>query len=231
MGGERVSNFFIREVLLKTTQLEALQHFYVNTLGLPLIASSDSALTIQTGRSRLTFQAVKTEVSPVYHFAFNIPKNQLPNARDWLRQRVSLISDERGQVEFDFANWNALAVYFYDPAGNMVELIARQNLLNASRAPFDAASIFNISEIGIVVDDVMATAQKIQREMRLNIFNDSISDDFAALGSDEGLLIVVQRDRLWFPNRQIAAMSFETTILADGVYQTHRLSPSIVVKR
>jgi hypothetical protein len=49
--------------------------------------------------------------------------------------------------------WDASAVYFHDPAGNIVELIAHQELeKNRRSGDFSAEELVGISELGIVGD-------------------------------------------------------------------------------
>ena len=102
----------------------------------------------------------------------------------------------------DFVNWNAKSVYFFDPAGNIVELISRFDLENPSEAPFGASHFLSISEIGLVLpgqkfDD--ETKQLIER-YDLPFFNKQQPlPQFKAIGDDEGLFIIVPRYRNWYP--------------------------------
>ena len=54
---------------------------------------------------------------------------------------------------FDAEAWDARAVYFHDPAGNIVELIAHHQLdRNGRTGDFAAAELVGFSELGIVGD-------------------------------------------------------------------------------
>ena len=67
--------------------------------------------------------------APFYHFALLVPGDRFDAALAWARERVELLPDrETGEVVFDFTNWDARAVYFHDPAGNIVELIAHRGI-------------------------------------------------------------------------------------------------------
>ena len=70
----------ITEVQLETHRLAAMQKFYSETLELPLVYANERSFTVQAGRTRLKFYRVKHE-EPVYHFAFNIPENQLKRGK------------------------------------------------------------------------------------------------------------------------------------------------------
>jgi hypothetical protein len=63
---------------------------------------------------------------------------------------------------------------------------------------FDERSILSISEIGLASDDVIATVAQLQGAA-MPIYDGAGSDTFAAVGDEHGLLIVVSRGRIWFP--------------------------------
>ncbi|WP_161882279.1 VOC family protein [Deinococcus alpinitundrae] len=188
---------------LACRDLKAQQHFYAGVLGLTLVASSDSGFAVQVGRTRLSFR-LQPEQPGVYHFAFNIPENQLAQAKSWIQQRAALLNED-GQDEFEAsAAWNAQMIYFCDPDGNILECIARHRLANASAQAFGPASLLNISEIGWPVKTVPGGVEHLQQQLGLSVFG-TASDTFTPLGDDEGLLIVVRLGRPWFPTAQAAA--------------------------
>jgi catechol 2,3-dioxygenase-like lactoylglutathione lyase family enzyme len=181
----------VQELLLTTPDLSAQKTFYRNVLKLPVTAESEQQFTVQAGTTKLTF--AQGALDGVYHFAFNIPENQIAEARKWLA--VPLIKASDGRDEFFSENWNAHNIYFYDPAGNILELIARHTLPNASTEPFSEKSLLNISEIGIGVEDVKAFTESCDLP-----HYGSGSDEFAPMGDENGLLIVVKLGRVWFPD-------------------------------
>ena len=89
-----------------------------------------------------------------------------------------------GDDEYHFASWNAHACYFRDPAGNILEFIARHNLKNDRPGEFSARDILAASEIGVVVDDVPGLATDVDRQLGLRPFAGTSAADFAALGDD-----------------------------------------------
>ncbi len=187
----------ILEIQLQTHRLDELRRFYRETLGFSVIRANKRSFILQAGASKIRFEKADADDEPFYHFAFNIPENQLGDAKRWLSSRVKLISRD-GRDEFRFAAWNADSVYFYDPAGNIVEFIARHNLKNASDAPFSGDSILCISEIGHPVDNVRLFSEHIRRELQLKLW-DGDEHKFAAVGDEEGLFIIVEKERPWFP--------------------------------
>lgn len=191
----------IQNLSLQTHRRDMLE-FYTQVLELPQV----DANTVQIGTSSLSFEPAKTGETPFYHFAFNIPHNQLQGAKAWAEARVSLIPDATGELVFHSKSWNSDQFYFYDPAGNILEFIARHTLSNASSQAFTAQSLLNISEIGVVCDDVPATVANLQAKTSAPFYNTQPNDSFMPLGDENGLFIVVKRGRIWFPDTGKAAI-------------------------
>ena len=120
----------IKKLSLQTAYLKTLQEFYSSILELHVQSPGEREINITIGNSDLVF-AETTTAEPFYHFAINIPSNKIEEAKDWLSNKVKLLwmEDYKDDIA-DFVNWHAKSVYFYDPAGNIVELIARFDLDN-----------------------------------------------------------------------------------------------------
>ncbi len=187
----------ILQLKLLTHHLPDLRRFYLDILGLTLVEASADSITLAAGTTRLTFTTVRDGSEPWYHFAFNIPENQLAEAKVWISERTSLLADAHGD-EFWSKHWNAHNIYFSDPVGNIGEFIARHDLDNASHAPFGPESMLEVSEMGLVVEDVPSFVGDLGRELGIEPHRGT-SDDFTAVGDDQGMLIVVRRGRGWFP--------------------------------
>lgn len=189
----------IHTVKLETSALSQVADFYRSTLGLEVITADPGKAHVRIGSSWLIFSE-NPAATGIYHFAFNIPCNQIREGMSWLeRCGISLIANEKGENQIDFPNWNAEAAYFFDPAGNIVELIARRDLQNEGTHPFGPESLMEISEIGIVTDDVLAWNARAEHDFGILPFDkQKPSPDFSALGTDMGLFIVVPENRKWF---------------------------------
>lgn len=202
----------IKEIKLATNDLSQTVSFYTQTLGLTILQQTDKDVRLIAGASILTFTQNSTTTKPIYHFAFNIPHNQLAEATDWLLgQNIPLLPVTPDTNIADFSNWNANAIYFHDNNGNLLEFIARHDLNNNSNTPFSAASIQCISEIGLAVPNVPAyTAQ-----LDVTFYTKQPPlEKFAALGDDEGLLIIAEEKRNWFPTN-IPAEQFPLEVHYD----------------
>ncbi|HEY0071544.1 MAG TPA: hypothetical protein VGE04_16385 [Chloroflexia bacterium] len=188
----------IVELELEATDLPAQRRFYGDVLHLPTV-ETPGTLSVQVGRSRIVFKEAQNGALRAYHFAFNIPERRFEEAKGWISQRVPLLKSRTGEDSFNFANWNAHATYFLDPAGNIVEFIARHALTDDSDLPFDERSLLCVSEIGIATEDVKATVQSLQAQ-GLPVYDGEGSDTFTAVGDEHGLFIVIKRGRTWFPD-------------------------------
>lgn len=199
----------ILELSLQTHRLAEQRAFYVDMLRLPLLAESSDTLTLRVGTTRLIFERAPSG-RPTYHFAFNIPENQLAAGKRWIAASTALLSRD-GTDQYTFPAWNADAAYFRDPAGNLGEIIARHNLPNATSDPFGAHSLLCVSEIGLVTPNVEADVDRLIASFGLHApYGRSAS--FAAVGSDSGLFIVVPPGRPWFTT-DAPAEAHPTTVL------------------
>lgn len=191
----------IKELRLQSTNILSLFSFYKELLEMDVF-SSESGITITAGETKLIFGKAPQNKNPVYHFAFNIPSNKFKEAFEWTQKKVKLlwINDYNGFIA-DFVNWHAKSFYFKDPAGNILELIARFDLNDNVDESFSPAQIRNVNEIGIVFpllsfdDDVKAVMKKYS----LDYFaKQPPLEHFRAIGDDEGLVIAVPENRVWF---------------------------------
>lgn len=204
------------ELRLKTHNLPALRAFYGEQLEWPILAADETSLTLSAGATKLVFEQDDSDTF-IYHFAFNIPQNQFAEAKAWLAARtpLTLVSDS-GDDEIQWTAWNAHAVYFTDPAGNIGELIARHNLPNASDHPFSADSVLEVSEIGLAVPDVTAACDALKQELGIEIWDAGDGENFRAMGGEHGIFIVVKTGRAWFPTTDAPAALIPTTVTIRG---------------
>jgi catechol-2,3-dioxygenase len=176
----------ILQLRLKTHKLEELRRFYTEVLEFPLIARTASSITLRAGGTTIEYTTAASG-EPFYHVAFNIPENKLAASRRWLAPRCPIVKRPDGSDEYHFPAWNAHASYFLDPAGNILEFIARHNLRNGRDGDFSAGEILHASEIALVVDDVPDVAQAARDRLGVATFAGSASDTFAAMGNDHRL--------------------------------------------
>jgi catechol-2,3-dioxygenase len=189
--------------LVSSAPLADMKEFYHKSLGLDVVEDKPDRLSIDAGRTRLTFlKPAEGKDKPFYHFAFNIPENKAAAAREWQVKRTPLLPIPQALRDpaypddvVHYRHWNAHSVFFFDPAGNVVEYIARHDLKNAAAGGFGSADILYASEIAFVVDDVPAATTKLKEALGLGEYNGT-GEQFAALGDERGLLLVMKRGRV-----------------------------------
>ena len=143
-----------------------------------------------TSETTLRFRAACGD--PFYHFALLVPGDRFDAAHAWADERFELV----GGV-FEFENWDARAVYFLDPAGNIVELIAHRGLEeNGRTGEFDGGEIVGFSELGLVGE----RAERL-RTLGLLLWAGTIDDPerLAFVGEKGRTLILAEEGRGWLP--------------------------------
>ncbi|WP_316822683.1 VOC family protein [Pedobacter gandavensis] len=206
----------IKVLQLITNHLIETERFYNQVLNLNTLDKSSDEVSFLIGRTKLSFVQKETIEKPVYHMAFDIPKNQLMEAYEWLKQRTKIIPVT---PETDFSNfelWNANSFYFHDHNENLLEFICRQDLDNASEQAFDGSSLLAITEIGLVSEDVPFLAETLMAKYGLEVYEKQpAQDNFTVLGDEQGLLILVNEDRNWYPTDQ-KAKSFPVKMVINN---------------
>jgi len=197
--------------------LPELTEFYAGHLELRLAQPGDGGLALAVGETVLEFRPAGG--SPFYHFALLVPGDRFEAACEWARERVELLPDpETGDVVFDFTNWGAQAVYFHDPAGSIVELIAHRGIGEAGASgAFTAAELLGLSEVGVVCDPP-AAAETLRRELGLELWDGTVAGEarLAFVGEKARTLILCRAGRPWLPTGRPAEAHPVEVVLAGG---------------
>jgi hypothetical protein len=192
-----------------------LEDFYAERLGL--------VGGVEIGEARLTFETGPGE--PFYHFAILVPGNRFDATLDWIAERTELLPDpETGEAVFDFDNWNALACYFHDPVGNIVELIAHRGIDESdTEGPFSAAELVGLSELGLVGDKVELAAA-LHLELGLERWDGDLEHEarLAFVGEKARTFILSPEGRGWLPTgRPAEAHPCEVELSGTGSRNAH----------
>jgi hypothetical protein len=190
--------------LVTSASLEELKKFYISLIGLSLLSEQSNSFTIKAGETTIRFIKVNNlETTPFYHFAFNIPENKILKAREWQLKRTALSATPPQLIDENYPNdirhfqhWNAHSVFFWDPAGNLVEYIARHDLKNAREGEFATKDLLCASEIAFIVNDTESVADEIKSSFKLEQYRGG-DENFRAIGDENGLLLVIKKGRIW----------------------------------
>ncbi len=200
----------LKEIRLQTKVPSALYTFYNDVLELPAKYTGEKNISIIAGQSQLIFESTNADLNPFYHFAFNIPSNKFEESFQWLQRRVELLwLDDYKSYVADFVNWHAKSVYFLDPAGNILELIARFDLNDEEGEIFSSMQFRNISEIGLVFcnESFDKKVNNLLNNYQLQYFpKQPPLPHFRAIGDDEGLFIIVPDGRNWFSTKKASCI-------------------------
>lgn len=201
----------IKAIELLSNNLKETANFYNNILDIKTSNRTATEVSFLIGTTQLTFQ--KSEViQPNYHLAFDIPNNKLEEAFEWLNQRTTILPVTDDSNFSSFEAWNAKSFYFYDNNENLLELICRFDADNQSSVSFDSNALLSVSEIGIVTNDVIAMGEKLTKQYDLEYyFKQPKAENFAVIGDEDGLFILVNPDRNWFPTKK-KAQSFQAKV-------------------
>lgn len=197
----------LREITIYTKDITETKTFYLNTMSFKLIQETENSITFKIGNSQLTFIHTTDDLE-IYHYAFNIQPNHLNEAITWSEKRFQLILSPTNNIITTFEQWKAESIYFYDNNGNLLEFIARAESPILTKDSFSSDAVLNISEFGIVSEKAIEKAEELIVTYNFHYFDKAVaSNQFLALGDDEGLLIFVEPNRNWYPTRTKAKMS------------------------
>ena len=209
----------ILQLRLQAFRLREMQKFYANTIGFEAELSKDR-LQVQAGGTVIQFDEISVKGFsaanlPHYHIAWAIPASKFAKAKAWLVDRTPLLRHSDGRDEFHFRYAKRRAVYFADPVGNILELIARDEMPDKSPGDFVLADILYVNHIGLVVDDMTTAIEQIRQSLGLELTAEP-SPNFATLGDVHRHLTLVTRKRLWLPEFKLAANVFKTEAVLHG---------------
>lgn len=205
----------IKELILdcNQSQLSSQAYFWTNIMGFELAASSNTGFSVKTGQSTLTFRRDQNGYGGNYQFTFEIPENQIENARTWILKRSSVVQDASTGAEIQHkSKQNAHSLFFRDPAGNLVEFIARHNLKNAREGEFQKEMILGISNATVVTRNVKDCGDTLFNQFQLPGIQGS-SNSVKLCGGQEGTITLHVPYRAYYPTEDNQALSYRMVVV------------------
>ncbi len=199
----------IKEVALTVARLDEAGLFYRDVLGLPVV-ERPGQVTVTVGSSRL----VLTRDAPftgAHHLAFGIAPAEFEAARRWLGQRVDLLAVDGAEVVQGPRGWNSRSAHFLGPEEIVLELIARDADAGSRAGEGQIPGLLALSEVGIGVPDVASAVRELTGDLNVPTFPPH-GPRFAPVGGHDGLIILVERDRIWFPTELQRAAQGPVTV-------------------
>jgi catechol 2,3-dioxygenase-like lactoylglutathione lyase family enzyme len=196
----------IRQLTIATGELDGQAVFYGERLGLP-VGRDEKGIEVRLRDSTIRFERAGPDLDARYHFAINVPGDSIEAAVAWLGERAEVLSFDGDPVRTDVG---VGCVYFLDPAGNVVELIASPHIEGVGER-FGSESLIEVAEIGIAAADVDATAAAVQEAFAEPVrWSDS---ELTAVGDRHAVVIIAPVGRGWIPV-DLAAHALPTEIVA-----------------
>lgn len=221
----------IKHLVLNTSDIEGAGKFYAGLLQLPVIEVTENKISFQAGSSVLSF--LKVPHKCFYHLAFNITSCSFDYNFEWIQNKTEILPFSTSSPVADYPTWNAKAFYFHDHEGNICECITRfglpsrlKDLEYKNPKPF-----MSISEIGIVVDDVSDVLRRINELHEVPLFSRGPQlPEFTPMGDDEGLLLITQTNRGWWPTgRPAEKHDLEVSFLQNGKIRSLEINSGKIV--
>ncbi len=186
----------IRQVALTVDRLDEAASFYREVLLLP-VAAHAGRVTVTVGSSRLVLEP-GDPFPGVHHLAFGVAPADFRRARGWLGERVEPIVVDGSEVVEGPEGWHSQSVYFLGPEGIVLEFIARQADREIAASAGDVVRLLCISEVGVGVPDVGDAVRALTQRLGVPAFPPQ-GTHFAPVGGHDGLVILVDEQRIWFP--------------------------------
>ena len=205
----------IHQLTLASSNVAAQSLFYRDMLGLPVRECAGDSIEVALQASTIRFEPASHGSQPRYHFAINVPCGSIAEAADWVADRHELIAFHgHPDVEEGATIVADRSFYFLDPGGDVVELIANEQLDNDFGGRFGPDSLLEISEIGLATREVEATCAAIQEVLGADIsWGGEPGAELTAIGDFHGVVIVAPVGRGWNPIG-LPAQPLPTTIVA-----------------
>ncbi|KSV88896.1 VOC family protein [Sinorhizobium sp. GL28] len=188
----------INRLTLPASDVSKSTAFFRDVLELPTAGNS-----IQVGWSEIRLTSAVGDAPHGVHLAFNVPYDRFDAAIEWLKERTPLQREpDSGECFVLEGHWQSKSIYFDGPDSSVLELIGRRRLIGpAGKRPFSGADLSCLSEVGLPTEDVGSVVAEAARTFWVETLGPA-SPGFAAIGSDEGLLIAVAPSRPWFPEKR-----------------------------
>jgi hypothetical protein len=127
-----------------------------------------------------------------------------------------LLPDEHGNTSLF---WKGKQMYFHDPEGNVLEILARDIPIHIS-----TDSLFDICEVGLPcmnIDELSDFLSGVKNEFISN------NESFRFFGDRNGVFVLVREGRPWYPKNKPAQIDPVTIEIHAGKSEKELKHPSL----
>ncbi|WP_409300234.1 VOC family protein [Peribacillus sp. SCS-155] len=208
----------IFSIKISASNLERMKEFYTDDLECVLMDESPDSFTCQARNTTITFE--RSTENALYHLCFRTDSHNFDHFYKKLEDQDNLIPNKNGQT---LMFWEGKQCYFYDPDGNILEIIERN-------VPVEKG-LYDVSEVGMPTEDI----RSLQNELPF-LYDRYKGDDeiFTFFGDERGVFVVVKVGRNWYPTQKPAVISPLTLSVSgkeDRTYKHTELPYVIHVKK
>ncbi|MFC4618751.1 VOC family protein [Camelliibacillus cellulosilyticus] len=177
---------------LTAEKIPEMKVFYRDILEMDIVQERETAFVVQAGESLLAFY--KSDEWGADHFAFRVDADWFEVVKDRVVEKGMELRDEHGEYLLQSSFYQTKQLYFHDPDGNNVEILAQDASKNSKW--------HGICEIGIPVKNINQA-----KEHLASITNEyEGSDTFHFYGDAHGVFVLVKENRPWYPTEKAATI-------------------------
>lgn len=204
----------ITQAFLYTSEYKKTLAFYQSLFRNQVKEVSSEQFSLEFLLNTLTFSEEKNDEQPFYHFAFLIPYSHFDQAKNYFSDHVSLtVQDGKDEISF---KKGIRSFYFYDPSGNVVEVIAKDSVEIPRNTDFSVESILGLAEMSLVTESLESTAFQLFDHRILKQDPKSIKkESLTFISSEETTLLLSPVGRTWLFSDKKSEV-FPQTILIDN---------------
>lgn len=198
------------QITLLTSNFTETMQFYDEILECPVQKINEDCFNVEIGESTLVFQRTNELMQPYYHFAIDIPYNYFYDMKQHFQNILFLLMEE-GKHSVYYESFIAHSMYFNDPSGNIVELIARATNIT------DEPEFSRISEMSFVCND-STTLYEALLNYSVSTHNDTKFNprelNFVGDAKDENYILITPEQRKWLFSDKMS-LAFPITITTE----------------
>lgn len=190
----------LESITLLTSNFDETLQFYDETLECPVQVINQDTFIVHIGETELQFMKSADLSQPYYHFAIDIPYNHFYDMKQHYQNILFLLMEEGRHTAY-FESFVAHSMYFNDPSGNVVELIARVSNIT------DDPKFSRISEIGFVCNDsyeVYCALSKYQLDTYEHRPFSPNELNFIGDTRDESYILLTPENRKWLFSEKVS---------------------------
>lgn len=181
------------QIILFTSNFSETLQFYDEILECPIIEIDVDYFKVKIGETTLCFQRSEDNIQPYYHFAIDIPYNYFYEMKQHFQNILFLLMED-GKHSAYCETFVAQSMYFNDPSGNIVELIARASNIT------DEPEFSRVSEMSFVCNDLTALYPALST-YNVTVYNREPFNpnqlNYIGDSDDESYLLLIPEQRKW----------------------------------